>query len=148
LSVWLYGIHKSKHYQDYLKLYNRIIHLINTNGKTFTVQYLKESHRLVSKALAGEPTRSSNEPRVASRRGLPLIIPGQLRLLIEGGSHPSMVKAILTLLTCYRVMPAAPKLKLGTITDPFSGISKSLPEIPLIMETRFVTFIRKTSGRR
>lgn len=121
--------------------------LINVNGKTFTVQYLKESHRLVSKTLSGELTRSSDEPRVATRRGLPLIIPGELRLLLEGGNAPSMVRAVLTLLTSYRVMPAAPKLKLETITASFSGLTKTLPEVALIIDDRFRRFIRKNSDK-
>jgi hypothetical protein len=121
--------------------------LINVNGKTFTVQYLKESHRLVSKTLSGELSRSSDEPRVATRRGLPLIIPGELRLLLEGGNAPSMVRAVLTLLTSYRVMPAAPKLKLETITASFSGLTKTLPEVALIIDDRFRPFIRRNSDK-
>jgi hypothetical protein len=54
------------------------------NGSTFSVKYLKEAFRLTTKTLAGEHPRSSYEPRVATRRGLPLIIPGSLRLKIEG----------------------------------------------------------------
>jgi hypothetical protein len=85
------------------------------------------------KALAGEQTRSSDEPRVATRRGLPLIIPGELRLLMEK-RDPQIIKFVLTMLTVYRTMTSTPKLRLGTITDPFSGNLKTTGEIKPIMQ--------------
>jgi len=86
----------------------------------------------MSKSLGGEVTQSSSEPRVASRRGLPLIIPGALRLLIEAG-EPKIIRVVFTILSVYRVIPAYPKLKLGTITSPHSGVIKDLPEIDLVL---------------
>jgi hypothetical protein len=102
--------------------------MVKLSGFTFTVSYLKEALRLCQKAIAGEPTVSHSEPRVASRRGLPLIIPGSLRLLIEA-KDPRVTKGVLTVLSVFRVMPAQPKLKLETITSPFSGLYKTTPEI-------------------
>lgn len=90
--------------------------------------YLKEAFRLTTKTLAGEHPVSLNEPRVATRRGLPLIIPGQLRLRIEA-RQPNIIKLTLTLLSSYRMMPASPKLKLETITDLFKGRYETSPEI-------------------
>lgn len=102
--------------------------MVRLSGQTFTVQYLKECLRLTQKAIANEPALSSEEPRVATRRGLPLIIPGDLRLLIEA-KDPKVIKVVLTVLSVFRVMPAVPKLKLETITGSFSGVFKSTPEI-------------------
>jgi hypothetical protein len=106
--------------------------LYRANGTTFTVQYLKECYRLTTKTLGGEAVQSSSEPRVAFRRGLPLIIPGPLRLLLEAKDR-KIVKAVLTVLSVYRVMPAAPRIKLETITSPHSGIIKTIPELSLIL---------------
>lgn len=86
----------------------------------------------MSKTLGGEVVSSSSEPRVATRRGLPLIIPGHLRLLIEAGDK-SIIRVVFTVLSVYRVIPAYPKLKLGTITSPFSGRFKDLPELDSVL---------------
>lgn len=103
------------------------------SGFTFTVQYLKEALRLCQKAIAGDPQRSSQEPRVATRRGLPLIIPGDLRLLIEA-KDPKVIKVVLTMISVFRVFPSLPKLKLETITGPFKGLYKTTPEITPIVQ--------------
>lgn len=113
------------------------------NGKTFTVGYLKESYRLTTKTLAGESHLVSlEEPRVKTRRGLPLIIPGDLRLRLEA-RDPVLVKAVLTILSIYRLIPAKPKLKLETITSPSKGIINLIPELSLIMGLKFSSFIPK-----
>lgn len=87
----------------------------------------------MSKTLAGEDVISSQEPRVAIRRGLPLIIPGVLRLQIEGRNQ-KVIKGVLTILSVYRVMKSRPKLKLETITLPHSGVVKTLPELTIISQ--------------
>jgi len=115
-----------------MKLAQRIERLYRTNGTTFTVQYLKECLRLCQKTLGGEHCSSVQEPRVAIRRGLPLIIPGVLRLEIEKKSR-IVIKIVLTVLSVFRVMSAAPKIKLETITSPFSGSVTTLPEVDLIV---------------
>ena len=79
------------------------------------------------KAVGGEPSVSSQEPRVASRRGLPLIIPGDLRLRMEA-NDPGVVRMVLSLLTVYRIMKTYPRLKLETITAPFNGRTRVLPQ--------------------
>jgi len=127
------------------------------SGSGFTVHYLKECFRLTCKSVAGEATGPSGPARVASRRGLPLIIPGPLRLLIEK-RDPRVIKVVLSLLSLYRVMFAFPKRKLETITQPFSGLVDTLPsyevervykesfkgnlEVMLPAETRF-SFMRR-----
>nr|UPW42151.1 MAG: putative RNA dependent RNA polymerase [Xinjiang mito-like virus 50] len=132
VSVWLFQLWNTKHHRHIIELSKRIFRLLKDNGKTFTVQYCKESFRLMSKTLGGEVALSSNEPRVATRRGLPLIIPGALRLLIEAGD-PVIIRVVFTVLSVYRVIPAYPKLDLGTITSPFSGVYKDLPELNLVL---------------
>jgi hypothetical protein len=128
--VWIYSFDKSlsPHMRWFYELRKRILSLYKHNGSTYTVMYLKEAFRLTTKTLAGEHPVSLHEPRVATRRGLPLIIPGQLRLRIEA-RQPSIIKLTLTLLSSYRMMPASPKLKLETITDPFKGRYETSPEI-------------------
>jgi hypothetical protein len=108
-------------------LRDRILKLYQVNGKTFTCLYLKETVRLISKSRSGETTSSSQEPRVACRRGLPLIIPGCLRLLIED-NDTRITRLTLTILSSYRSMIIPGQLKLETITSPFSGNHKTLPE--------------------
>lgn len=115
-----------------MKLGRRIERLVKLSGFTFTVQYLKEALRLCQKALAGEPTQSSQEPRVASRRGLPLIIPGYLRLRMEA-KDPRVIRAVLTLVSVFRVMPSWPTLKLETITSPHRGSVKTVPDMALVL---------------
>jgi hypothetical protein len=131
-SVWLFRLRHTTVHTETLRLGSRIESLIKHNGPTFTVLYLKEAHRLMSKTLGGERVLSSQEPRVSTRRGLPLIIPGKLRLLIES-KDTKVIRLIFTILTVYRVIPAYPKLKLGTITSPFSGLVKTLPELALVL---------------
>jgi hypothetical protein len=65
--------------------------------------------------------------RVASRRGLPLIVPGRLRLLIEGRDFVT-IKAVGSLLSVFRVIKASPKLNLDTIVSGFSGTSAVMAE--------------------
>lgn len=98
----------------------RIKRMHKRNGPLFTVMYLKEGHRLTMKQLGGSPSKCETFPRVATRRGLPLIVPGRLRLLIEQNDI-SVIRAVLSILTVYRVINCASTLKLSTITDPFKG---------------------------
>lgn len=114
-------------------LLSRIRCLIKDNGNTWATMYLKEAHRLTMKALAGQP--ESSTMRVSSRRGLPLIIPGVLRIRIERGDIP-VTRAVLTALTIYRILKCKPQLKLSTITDPFKGIMTTLPMPELLQAIR------------
>jgi hypothetical protein len=104
--------------------------MARNNGTIFLVQYLKESHRLTMKAISGCPERSVDPFRIATRRGLPLIIPGKFRLAIER-KEVVTIQLVLSLLTVYRVLKIPPILKLNTITDRFSGNTKVLPEFEI-----------------
>lgn len=92
------------------------------------------------KTLAGERPEPSKEVRVSMRRGLPLIIPGSLRLLIEA-KDTSIIKYTLTMLSVFRAIPAFPKLKLETITSPSTGVLKTLPELGLAFRS-LETFLK------
>nr|ABU84872.2 RNA-dependent RNA polymerase [Botrytis cinerea mitovirus 1 S] len=125
--VWLYDI-PSAHRTYFFELLNRIQSLRRNSGDTWTVGYLKESHRLSSHWLSGNPDVCSGSIRV-SVRGLPLIIPGRLRNVIYSRNNINITRALLTLLSTFRVMSATPKLKLSTITDPFNGVNETLPSL-------------------
>lgn len=136
------GLSSSNLRQDFLKLKDKILKMYKVNGKTFTCLYLKECCRLIAKNSAGEPTRSSQEPRVAICRGVPLIVPGPLRLLIEV-RDPRIMRVVLTILSTYRSVIIPSKLKLETITSPSSGIVSTLPEVASIMENFKTLFVKE-----
>lgn len=140
LVLWFFN----KSDTTYFVLMKRITTLIKTNGEEFTVNYLKEAVRLVNHYLAGRPTTCPQEgsgPRVASRRGLPLIIPGPLRLLIEGRDSDA-IRIVLTILSVFRVIKYEGRLKLETITQPFTGLTTKLApwEIGYVW-SRFTSFL-------
>jgi hypothetical protein len=106
------------------QMISRVRFLWKQNGSTFLVLYLKECHRLVMKCLSGQ-LEVKKLMRVATRRGLPLIIPGRLRLLIEKEDVPT-IRVVLTILSMYRIITIPGTVKISTITAPFSGISETL----------------------
>jgi hypothetical protein len=107
---------------------DRIEKFIKLSGPTFTVQYLKEATRITQKFISGEVQSKSEGVAVSIVNGLPSIIPGPLRMKIRDGD-PVTIRAVLTLLSLYKLLKCRPKLKLNTITDPFTGISKVLNPI-------------------
>jgi len=132
--LWLFSL--SSNNNQYFLLTSHISKMYKTNGPDFTVLYLKECYRLVTKVLAGKPETAVAPMRVATRRGLPLIVPGVLRLSIESGNILD-IKAVSSLLSVFRVIKASPKLKTSTITDSFSGNS------PVIGEWEVVSIFNK-----
>jgi hypothetical protein len=123
--LWLFSVTELR--QDYFKLAVHIKNMYSKNGRDFTVTYLKEAYRLLTKVISGQPEPCASPLRVATRRGLPLILPGKIRLLIEGGDylHTKLAGSILSV---FRVIKASPKLKVSTIVDPFNGNSSVMPE--------------------
>jgi len=97
-----------------------------------TFQYLKESLRLTIRAISGspEPNTFSKGVRVSrDSHGLPTIIPLSLRrLLLDPKVNVNVVRAVLTLISSFRTFPTPVKPDLGTIINPFSGLSKTLPK--------------------
>jgi len=125
IITWILSISEPKHYWT---MKDRISLFIKQSGTTFTVQYLKESTRIVQKFIAGQPCVSSEGIAVSITNGLPKFIPGPLRMKIRIGD-PVSTRAVLTLLSLYKILMCKPKLKLNTITDPFTGVVKVLNPI-------------------
>jgi len=124
LVLWLFGV--SVQYDAFLELGKRIDSMKRDSGVKFTTLYLKEALRLIQHWKSGNPTTCLLDgPRVASRRGLPLIIPGQVRLLMENNCSRT-VRVVLTLISIFRIFKYPSEPKLGTITSPFKGICESL----------------------
>jgi hypothetical protein len=125
LLLWLFSS-----YDDKVKFFHMIssFHTIAKRcGTVFLVQYLRESHRLTMKTLAGQPENCVTFPRVATRAGFPLIIPGTFRKRMFRKDIPT-IQLVLSTLTFYRVLKIPPILKLDTITGAFTGVSEVLPE--------------------
>lgn len=140
LVLWLFDI--KAHSPQYQVLIKRIYSLLSSNGNEFTTRYLKECVRLIQHWIAGVPSVCNEaDLRVATRRGLPLIIPGLLRLRMEARDL-AIIRIILTLLSVFRIIKYPGTLKLETITGPFTGISPRLPaiEVALIWK-RFTPFL-------
>lgn len=127
LVLILSQVSKTNHFYE---LGRRMSHTAKYSGKVFLVQYLKRAHMMVVAHLSGRPVLHSHEDGVwvANTRGLPKIIPGSLRLLIEAGDVVT-IRVVLTILSFYRVISIPGKLKLSTITDGFKGVSTTLQPI-------------------
>jgi hypothetical protein len=121
-----------------MTLKTHIVRLVKRSGWNFTFLYLKESQRLLIRALSGSPETVFHSGICVSRdsHGFPRILPLNIRLFLsEYKSNQSKVKAVLTLLSIYRVFPTKPKPKLDTITDPFIGVSERLSDLrPAVRE--------------
>jgi hypothetical protein len=147
LSLWLRGllfvcgIDKGKR-EYYYQMIARIKLRSSANGNVWVTKYLKECVRLVmvwaSKEVDYRKTvvRSIGIP-VKLTGALPCLIPTPLRRLMEGGDMKT-VKVVLTVLSLYRVWPCPPKLKLETITEPFKGVSETLPIIEIKRAVKFL----------
>lgn len=109
----------------------RILHLWKYSGITYTVQYLKECHRIVAHFVSGNPVLSSDGIPVSLKGGLPSIIPGKLRSALRLHRVSVVTRGVLSMLQVYRVMKIPGKLKLESISDPFRGQSPSLPKFEL-----------------
>jgi len=79
--------------------------------------------------------------------GLPVIIPSSLRILLGlSGSEAKITQAILTCLNIFRTFPTKVKPDLGTIIEPFSGLSRTI-ELNRRLVLRFVRGHSITFGR-
>jgi hypothetical protein len=120
--TWILSISSPQHY---FTLKDRIEHFIKCSGPTFTVKYLKEATRIVQKFISGQPQLVSLGVSVSLVNGLPKLVPGPLRKLIRQGDMLT-IRAVLTVLSLYKLLDCRPNLKLNSITDPFNGVSKVL----------------------
>jgi hypothetical protein len=132
IPVWLMGLsHMWK--QGFRPLCDRVLTLWKHNGSTWLVQYLAEQSRAIVCWLGNEKYVRSSIFISITGKGLPRLIPLNLRkLMIVGKLHGSyegklVIRAVLTVLSIYRVMGAKPIVKLDTITAPFKGSSPILP---------------------
>jgi hypothetical protein len=104
------------------------------HGGRFVVAYLKCSQLAIQKALAGNKLGSLRElepslslPRL-TQSGFPRYIPLSERRAMKSKSV-STIRFWLTLYSVYRVISIPGKLKLSTITDPFSGSNEGLRKV-------------------
>lgn len=111
----------------------RIQKLEKSNGWNFTFKYLKECLRLVVLYLAGTPStvkgRNACGVRV-NQYGLPVIVPPSLRKILDlAPANRPVIRAVLTVLSIFRTFPTKVKPNLDSITEPFSGITRTLDGI-------------------
>jgi hypothetical protein len=136
----------------YYELGKRMFSTLKLSGKVFLVQYLKACHMRVVSFVSGRPVLHSHIEGaiwVANTRGLPRILPGSLRLLIEA-RDPVAIRVTLTILSYYRVVNIPGQLKLSTITDAFKGVSTSLGalEVGLVWSKYFKKYVpQRPKGR-
>jgi hypothetical protein len=112
------------------KLFARRMHsILRKSGTLFLVRYLKEAHLVVQKYVSQEYMYKSTYP-LGITAGLPSIIPGSIRLQLKK-KDPVAIRGVLAFLSVFRVLKVPSILKLETITDPFKGISDSIPNLEL-----------------
>jgi len=102
----------------------------NNHGTAFTIKWLKGCSVAIQKCLGKDILASlrvltPNLPLNGLSRGLPRIIPVADRVRIRRGHVPT-IRFWLGLFNLYRVLKAPGELKLGTITDKFSGDREGL----------------------
>jgi len=129
LLVRLCGL--TVHLSEFKELTTRMVTLWKKSGKKFLVLYLKEAVRMVIAFLNHSQytlPKGGTEVR-KDRRGLPMIVPGKLRvhfrLARDEGAFPSILvtRAVLTVLSFYRVISFRQKPDLSSIIGSFTGVS-------------------------
>jgi hypothetical protein len=113
--------------QNFIKLVCRIN---DSHGANFTIKWLKCCYVAIQKAQAGDYLVSlrSLEPGLPLPRlvnGVPAFIGPMDRAHIRSG-HPSVIRYWSSMLSVYRVLSCTYKLKVNTITDPFTGCVHAL----------------------
>jgi hypothetical protein len=117
--VWILRIENPS---PFYILGERIVSLMKHSGKGFTASYLKEAFRITVKYISGEKElKTLDELRMGLSFGLPKILPGEIRNFIRSRDRPE-TKAALTILSIYRIIKSVPRLKLETITAPYTGV--------------------------
>lgn len=81
--------------------------------------------------MSGHPVFVTDVMPIGLAGGLPTIIPGTLRTQLRS-KDPSTIRGVLSTLAVYRIMKMPCKLKLESITDPFNGVSDTLPKFEVI----------------
>ncbi|AGC24232.1 RNA-dependent RNA polymerase [Sclerotinia sclerotiorum mitovirus 3] len=127
LLIWSLRLDKP----SFMKFATRIESLWIHNGLIFTVKYLKECLRICQHFVSGNPVLVTTEMPISIVRGIPTIIPGNLRLLMHSRDL-SVIRGVLSLLSVFRIMKIPSTLKLESITGPFTGLDSTLPKYELI----------------
>nr|AAD17381.1 dsRNA viral RNA-dependent RNA polymerase [Thanatephorus cucumeris] len=101
------------------------LNMWRTHGTTFTIKWLKGCSVAIQKCLGKDILKSlrvltPDLPLNGLSRGLPRIIPVEDRVKIRRGHVPT-IRFWLGLFNLYRVLKAPSELKLGTITNKFTG---------------------------
>jgi hypothetical protein len=129
--LWSLGIKDSR--GSYYYMIQEIKKMILKSGNTFTVRYLKESTIAMNVWIGKGDNFYVVDFPIGIQNGLPKIIPFLLRNKIRQGDR-IVFKAVISILSLYRILSSEPNMKLNTITDPFNGISSTLN----IMDIKYV----------
>jgi hypothetical protein len=119
--------------------FNYLLRLNARHGGRYVVAYLKSGQLAIQKAIAGNKLSSLRElepslplPRL-TQSGFPRYIPLSERRAMKSKSQ-SVIRFWLTLFAVYRIISIPGKLKLNTITDPFSGSKEGLQRVSQELE--------------
>jgi len=144
-------------------LNKRIVQLTVSNGWKMAFMYLKECVRLSIRALGGTPEAQgfpSGIPRVKrDPSGLPTIIPlvlrQHMRVCLETQEY-NPTRAVLTLLSSFRVFPVPVKADLGSVITPFDGLTTTLADSQVVEALKriggrvsfgpFIGFVSESAG--
>jgi hypothetical protein len=118
--------------------------LLDQNGKTFTVKYLKEAFLLTQKYLSGEEVKVTKTLPFALVGGLPRFVPGNLRRKLRKGDQDA-IRLVLTSLAIFRIFKCPGTLKTSTITDPFKGEREVLDSFEVSQALKSVFGFQKSS---
>lgn len=121
--LWSFGLHLD---HDFKVLVRRILRFYETEKSRKNIrmvfEYLKDCYTVVQFHRAGFAFQDFKHHVSLDKRGLPRIIPIELRNRMDNRACFLAVSSILAL---YRVMPWWPKVSLETILAPFEGLSKT-----------------------
>jgi len=116
------------------KFGNMLLRLKKHHGSTFVVKYLKACNVALLRFLGGKPLKTMRElePDLPlpglTHLGLPKFIPARDRRELSKLTV-SVVRWYLTFFSVYRILSCTPKVKLSTITQPFTGNKEKLEYI-------------------
>jgi hypothetical protein len=123
VSVVTWLTDQREYAREFQLIAGRITNMISKGGWKFTFLYLKEVQRCIISFLADKPLNNTiTVPFVRmDQRGIPLIIPGRIRTILEEGEFRDwkVVRCLVSVISMYRVFEVETDLNFGTIKDPF-----------------------------